>query len=77
MKQMCCPKCKSTNVNVQMLEIHKNRGCLASLFAFTIKLILFFIWVALWLISLLIQKSKKTKLKKFAVCNNCGYHWQI
>lgn len=69
---MNCPKCKSDNVNVQMVVEQKKRGCLGAC-----------LWVLLaictcgliLLIPLLTKKgSKKSKV---AVCQNCGHTWKL
>lgn len=72
-----CPRCGSNNVTFQMVSIHKNRGCIISMIIFFIKLVLFIFSFVLWLISLLIPKNHKTKVKKYAVCQSCGYSWNF
>ena len=74
---MRCIKCGSENVNVQLVNESKRRGCLSSIISFTIKLILIFVSFILWIISLLIPKVKRIKTNKYAVCQNCGYSWKI
>ena len=72
-----CPKCGSNNVTFQLVSVQKRRGCLSMIFVFFIKLLLFLISFVIWLISLLIPKIKKTKTKKYAVCQNCGNSWEF
>lgn len=72
-----CPKCHSNNVTFQLIQEHKKRGLLAVLVTFCIKLILLFINIIIWLVSLLIPKGKKSKTSKYAICQNCGYSWKI
>lgn len=78
---MICPKCGSDKINVQIINDfkQKKRGCLTILFVFTIKLILFFFNIIIWLISLLIPKKQKIKVTqhKMAICQNCGHSWEI
>lgn len=78
---MVCPKCGSDNVNVQAVsEVKtKHKGCLYWLF------IGWYVEPILWLcftIPMLFAKlfgSKKvhTKVKSYAVCQNCGNRWKV
>ncbi len=65
---MVCGRCGSNNVSIQMIAQRKKRGCLASL-----------LWIGaavctcglILLIPLLIRKGDK--IRKYIVCNDCGY----
>ncbi len=77
---MQCPKCGSNNVNVQAVSIVKNKhhGVIYWLcFGWFIDLML---WIFLTLPRLIVAifkpKGVKTKVKSFAVCQNCGYKWK-
>ena len=82
---MTCPKCKSENVNVQIInetELKtKHRGILYWLFIgwwwIPIKWC-FFTFFAL-LAAFLKRKDKKivNKQKTMCACQNCGYTWSI
>ena len=75
--QIRCPKCGSNNVTIQLIQEQKRRGCLTAIIVFCIKLVLLLINLMIWLISLLLPKSKKTKTNKYAICQNCGNSWKI
>lgn len=79
---MICPKCGSENVNVQAVAhvSNKGKGCLYWVF------IGWWLEIILWLfltIPMLFAKlfggkgGVKTKVKSHAVCQNCGYQWEI
>lgn len=72
-----CPKCGSNNVTIQLIQEQKKRGCLTSIMILLVKIVLFFINLIIWVISLLIPKGHKTKTNKYAVCQNCGHTWKI
>ena len=82
---MICPKCKSENVNVQMItETHfknKKRGFLYWLFiGWWLEFLLwFFLTIPRLLIALFMPKRKNivNTHKSFAVCQNCGHNWEI
>lgn len=69
---MNCPKCGSNNITVQAVAEQKKRGCLSV-----------FLWILLaictcglvLIIPLLLRKGSKTK--NYAVCQNCGYKWEV
>ena len=78
---MICPKCQSNNVNVQAVGIVKNKhhGIFYWLcFGWLIDLI---IWACAFIPRLIIAifrpKGVKTKVKSYAVCQDCGYHWKV
>ena len=78
---MKCPKCGSENVNVQAVSIVKNKhhglvywlcfGCLIDIF----------LWICLTVPRLIVAifrpKGVKTKVKSYAVCQNCGHKWKV
>lgn len=68
---MVCPKCGSSNVNVQIVAEQKKRGCLMSIV--WIILAICTLGAIIW-IPLLIRKGSKTRA--YAVCQNCGYKWR-
>lgn len=72
-----CPKCGSNNVNFQLVQEQKRRGCLTAIIVFIIKFILLLISFVIWLISLLIPKIRRTKTTKYAICQNCGHSWKF
>ena len=81
---MKCPKCKSTNVVIEMVDMgsktkkygnglggHVNNAARAGAAIMT-----------LGMSNLVWKKSKggeksKTKLKKKCLCQNCGYDWNL
>ena len=72
-----CPKCGSNNVTIQLVNEQKKRGCLIALISLIIKIVLIFVSIILWLISLIIPTKRKTKTNKYAICQNCGHSWKI
>ena len=80
---MTCPKCGSSNINVQMVSEtklkKKHHGIIYWIcFGWLIEI---FLWIFLTLPMLIIaifrpKKYKtKTKHKSMCVCQNCGNHW--
>ena len=74
---MVCPKCGSTNVNIQAVSVTKTKhsGCLWWLFVG-------WWWYLLYTIPALIIRmirgtKVKTVVKNKAVCQNCGYSWNV
>ncbi len=77
---MVCPKCKSENVTIQMVQTgskssHKAGGCLWGIGRMTLIICTFGLW-------LLVGKHKggsdtKIKNKKIAICQNCSYQWNV
>ena len=78
---MVCPKCKSNNVNVQMVTEQKRKH----------HSILYWIFIGWWLeaimwifltfprilIALFSHKPMKSVHKSMAVCQDCGYHFEV
>lgn len=81
---MTCPKCKSENVNIQMVSEtklkKKHHGILYwCCFGWLLDMML---WICLFIPRLLVAifrpKRYKTKTKHHseAVCQSCGNHWK-
>lgn len=84
---MTCPKCGSEKVNVQAISFVKSKNgkglvwwlCIGWWWIF-IKLIGWMFFGLLMLIPKLFSKNKtkiKTTVKSVAICQNCGYKWNI
>lgn len=77
-----CPKCGSENVSIQLVKVSKKKNFLIRLILFIPRLIIFFFSIFLWFIIKILSlffpflRSKKEVLRKFAVCQNCGYSWK-
>jgi len=69
---MICPKCESENVNVQAIAIQKKRGCLMSVIWFILGCCTLGL---LWIIPMITKKG--SKVKGYAVCQNCGNKWKV
>ncbi|MBU5487037.1 hypothetical protein KQI77_02525 [Clostridium sp. MSJ-8] len=78
---MQCPKCGSNNVNVQAVSIVKNKhhGVIYWLcFGWFIDLMLWvFLTIPKLIVAIFKPKKVKTKVKSFAVCQNCGHKWKV
>lgn len=78
---MVCPKCGSESVNVQAVAHVKNKkkGCLYwCLIGFWLEPIMWLFFTLPMIFIKLFGKSKvKTKVKSHAVCQQCGYQWQL
>ena len=78
---MQCPKCGSNNVNVQAVSIVKNKkhGCLYWLcVGWWLEPIMWLFLTLPWLIIKIFKPNKvKTKVKGYAVCQDCGNRWQV
>lgn len=70
---MICKKCGSKNVTVQTVSVNKGRGCLTTLLWIFCALTI----VGLILLLIPIIKKPKDKVKSYAVCQNCGYTWEL
>lgn len=70
--KMFCPKCSGNNVIVSAVAEQKKRGCLGALMWIIISVCTCgaLIWIPL-------LTGKGTKVKTHAVCQSCGYRWQI
>lgn len=78
---MKCPKCGSENVNVQAVSIVKNKHHGAIYWLCFGWLIDIFLWIFLTVPRLIVAifrpKGVKTKVKSYAVCQNCGHKWKV
>jgi len=79
---MTCPKCQSNNVSIQTVSITKSKGKGCFYWIFIGWWLEFFMWLFLTLPMLFFKlfgggKKVKTKVKKIAVCQNCGHNWKI
>lgn len=86
---MQCPKCKSKNVNIQMVTETKLKNKHHSIFywlfgGWVISLFInllewFFLTIPKLLAVLFLPKKKEiiNKHNSMAVCQNCGHHWNI
>lgn len=77
---MTCPKCGSSNVDVQIVQDSavtrtKKTGCLWGI----IRLILIICTFGLWLIIGKRKEKSRTTFSshKTAICKNCGHSWNI
>lgn len=73
---MKCPKCKSENVNINTVADvkTKHRGCLG----WCLWILLAICTCGLIIIIPMLTNSKtKTKMRKIAVCQTCGYSWNM
>ena len=77
---MLCPKCKSENVEIQIVNDKsvtrtKKTGCLWGIG----RLILIICTCGLWLIIGKRKEKSKTTFttKKIAVCKSCGHSWGV
>lgn len=75
-----CPKCQSNNVSFQVIQTGsvtntKNKGCLFAIG----RLFLILCTCGLWLIFGKKKEKSKTTIhnQKIAVCQNCGYQWDV
>ena len=81
---MICPKCKSENVNIQVVNesklVTKHHGILWWLCIgwWWIPVKWIFLTVPAFLAAIFIGKRKKIKTitKKINVCQNCGHTWE-
>lgn len=81
---MTCPKCGSTNVNVQMVSEsqlkNKHRGCLWWLCVgwWWIPFKWLFLTIPALIVKIFAPKRKKivTTHKNMCVCQDCGHSWE-
>lgn len=77
---MKCKKCGSENVNVQAIGIVKNKhhGIFYWCIGWIIDLIIWlFAFIPRLIIAIFRPKKVKTKVKSYAVCQECGYKWKV
>ncbi len=71
-----CPKCGSSNINVQVVTnvMTKRRGCIG----WALWILLAMCTFGLILIIPLLTNSKtKSKTHNEAICQNCGHSWKV
>lgn len=84
---MVCPKCKSENVSIQAISITESVNghgiiwwiCVGWWWMF-IKLMGWLMFGLFMLIPRLFSKNKtkiKSKVRNYAVCQNCGNKWKV
>lgn len=83
MKQLKCPRCKSTNINVQFVEVgSKTKKSGNGLLGNTYNAARGLAGIAtLGISNHILPKAKghektKNKLEKMAICQNCGHSWE-
>ena len=79
---MQCNKCGSNNVNVQAVSITKSKkhhGIVYWIFiGWWLEPIMWLFLTLPWLIIKIFKPNKvKTKVKGYAVCQDCGNRWQV
>lgn len=78
---MKCPKCKSENVNVQIVsEVRKKRHGIIYwlLIGWWLEMIMWLFLTLPWLIVKILKPTRyKSKITKQAVCQSCGYSWKV
>jgi len=74
---MVCPRCKNSNVNIQVVTNveTKHRGC----FRWLMWIILACLTLGLILLIIPLATNTKTKSKNktVAICQNCGKRWNV
>ena len=70
-----CPKCGGTKISFISNTQSKNRGCLSWIFWFLIIFCTLGVGILFWFFMAL--TNKKTLTTTRAVCNRCGYQWDI
>lgn len=73
---MQCPKCQSTNVNVQVVN-NKIKTNNTGIIHACARLTLILFTCGLWLLVPSRKENSKIKNKTVAVCQNCGHQWNI
>lgn len=80
---MTCPKCKSENVNVQIVSETKSRGGTIPwwywlCFVWIIDLCLYLCIIGFFGVNIHhIFRKTKSKTKSYVVCQNCGHKWKV
>ena len=69
---MMCPKCKSENVDIQVIEERKKTGLITIIFYILLAISVLGLFV---LIPILLRK--KTRTVTYVVCKDCGKRWEI
>lgn len=73
---MKCPKCESENVNVQVVNSKVKTNNTGIIHACG-RLLLICCTLGLWLLVPSRKENSKIKNKTMAVCQSCGYHWNV
>lgn len=73
---MECPKCHSTNVNIQQVNDRVGAVKFDSLSHKIMRGILIICTLGLWLL-VPNRASTKIKSKTVATCQNCGHSWKV
>lgn len=67
-----CPKCHDEHISYQTVTEQKKTGCL---------MVLVYIFLAIscigWLVLIPLLARKKDQTVTYAICQSCGYRWQI
>ena len=77
---MKCKKCGSENVNVQVVGVVKrnHHGIFYWCIGWFIDLMLWiFLTMPRLIVAIFKPKKVKTKIKSYAVCQECGHKWKI
>ena len=77
---MKCKKCGSENVNVQAIGVVKSKhyGIFYWCIGWFIDLMLWiFLTMPRLIVAIFRPKKVKTKIKSYAVCQECGHKWKI
>ena len=77
---MKCKKCGSENVNVQAIGVVKNKhhGIFYWCIGWLVDLMLWiFLTMPRLIVAIFRPKKVKTKIKSYAVCQDCGHKWKI
>lgn len=72
---MVCPRCGGKNITYIGNTQSKNRGCLSWLMWVIIAICTFGIGLIFWFFMAL--TNKKTITKTRAVCQDCGFQWDV
>ena len=77
---MKCKKCGSENVNVQVVGVvkRKHHGIFYWCIGWFVDLMLWiFLTMPRLIVAIFKPKKVKTKIKSYAVCQDCGHKWKI
>jgi len=76
-----CKRCGSENVNIQVAsEIKRKRKGIIYWFiiGWWLEIIMWLLFTLPWLIIKIFKPKKyKSKMIKYAICQNCGYSWKV
>lgn len=78
---MVCKKCGGTNVTIQAVaEFEKKRKGILYwlLIGWWFELIMWIFFTLPWLIIKIIKPDRvRSKMTKYAICQNCGHSWKV